>query len=168
MSFYKSFVVIICLSCSIAAADPDTLPPLKNGRAPKNFEEMWAGFDPQAEPLEVETLKEWEESDVVLRIVRFRIGVFKGKKARLAAIYGFPKSVLGTDERLPGLVQIHGGGQYANHKACLANAKRGYATVSIAWAGRISAPGYRVTPAEVKLFWDGKTDDPKYKLTTSV
>ena len=31
---------------------------------------------------------------------------------------------------------------------------------------RISAPGYRVTSNEVKLFWDGKVNDPKYKLTT--
>ena len=48
----------------------------------------------------------------------------------------------------------------------MANAKRGYATVSLAWAGRISASGYRISPAEVKLFWDGKTDDPRYKVTT--
>ena len=166
MKFYKLFVVIVCLSGSCAVAAAETLPPLNNGLAPKDLEEMWVGFDPRAEPLEIETLKEWEEGEVVLRIVRFRIGVFKGKKAKLAAIYGFPKRVAGTDKRLPGLVQIHGGGQYADYKACLANAKRGYATVSIAWAGRISAPGYRVTPAEVKLFWDGKTDDPNYKLTT--
>jgi hypothetical protein len=127
---------------------------------------MWAGFDPRAEPLEVKILKQWEEDGVVLRIVRFRIGVFKGQTARLAAVYGFPKGASRTGAKLPGLVQIHGGGQYADHKACLANAKRGYATVSIAWAGRISTPEYRVTPAEVKLFWDGKTDDPAYRLTT--
>ena len=95
----------------------DALPRLKGNQAPQNFEQMWAGFDPRAEPLEVETLKEWEEEDVVLRIVRFRIGVFKDRKAKLAAIYGFPKSVSGTNKRLPGLVQIHGGGQYADHKA---------------------------------------------------
>ncbi len=169
MKFIKPFFVVIfsCISASVAVGqEAETLPPLKDGRAPKNFEEMWTGFDPRAEPLEVETLKQWEEDDVVLRIVRFRIGVFKGKESKLAAIYGFPKSVARTDERLPGLVQIHGGGQYADHKACLANAKRGYASVSIAWAGRISAPGYRVSPVEVKLFWDGKTDDPKYMLTT--
>ncbi|MDH3584627.1 MAG: dienelactone hydrolase family protein, partial [Phycisphaerae bacterium] len=77
-----------------------------------------------------------------------------------------PKKLAGAGNRLPGLVQIHGGGQYADHKACVANAKRGYATVSIAWAGRISAPDYRVSPAEVKLFWDGKTDDPRHRLTT--
>ncbi len=80
----------------------------------------------------------------------------------MAAVYGFPKDAT----NLPGLVQIHGGGQYADYKACLLNARRGYATVSIAWAGRISAPDYRVGPSEVKLFWDGKTDDPDYKLTT--
>ena len=168
MKFIEPFVVIFTCMSALAAIgqEAETLPPLQDGRAPKNFEEMWAGFDPRAEPLEVELLTQWEEDDVVLRIVRFRIGVFKGKKAKLAAVYGFPKRIAGTDERLPGLVQIHGGGQYADYKACLANAKRGYATVSIAWAGRISAPAYRVGPAEVQLFWDGKTDDPDYKLTT--
>lgn len=157
---------IVLLGSAISAADRDTLPPLKDGQAPQNFEEMWAGFDPRAEPLEVETLHQWEEGDIVLRIVRFRIGVFKRSKATLAAIYGYSKAAVATEKRLPGLVQIHGGGQYADHKAVLANARRGYATVSIAWAGRISAPGYRVTPAEVKLFWEGKTDDPRYKRTT--
>ncbi len=166
LRFVESFVLSACLGCSLAVADPDTLPSLKDGRVPNNFEEMWAGFDPRAEPLEVELLTEWEEEGVVLRIVRFRIGVFKGKAARLAAVYGFPKTAARNRDKLPGLVQIHGGGQYADHKACLLNAKRGYATVSLAWAGRISAPGYRVSPAEVKLFWDGKKDDADYRLTT--
>ena len=80
----------------------------------------------------------------------------------MAGIYGFPKG----QKKLPALLQVHGGGQYASHQAVLTNAKRGYSTLSIAWAGRISAPGYMVTPNEVKLFWANKTDDPKYKLTT--
>ena len=143
----------------------DTLPPLENGVAPQNFEQMWSGFDPRDEPLEVETFHEWLEDGVTLRIVRFRIGVFKGQKATLAAVYGFPTK-LAEQGQLPGLLQIHGGGQYADYKACLTNAKRGYATVSIAWAGRISSPNYRVTPAEVRLFWDGATDHPNYKQTT--
>lgn len=158
--------ILLVTSQSQSAQNQDTLPALVGDTAPQNFEQMWAGFDPRAEPLEVETLQEWEEGGAVLRIVRFRIGVFKGKKATLAAIYGFPKNAKTAGQRVPGLVQIHGGGQYADHKACLANAKRGYATVSIAWAGRISAPQYRVTPAEVKLFWDDKNDDPAYRLTT--
>ncbi len=140
----------------------ETLPPLKDGKAPQNYEELWAGFDPLAEPLDTEILKEWEEDGVVLRVVRFRVGVFKGKKAMLAGVYGFPKG--GKD--LPGLLNIHGGGQYADANSVLTNAKRGYATVTIAWAGRISSSQYRVTPNEVKLFWDGKTDDSAYKVTT--
>lgn len=167
MNSIRSLLAFLFLGCAVGVGlEPETLPPLQDGRAPQNFTEMWFGFDPRAEPLEIETLKEWEEEDVVLRIVRFRIGVFKGTKATLAAVYGFPKQVRGRVEKLPGLVQIHGGGQYADHKACLLNAKRGYATVSIAWAGRISAPDYRVNPDVVKLFWDDKTDDPAYRLTT--
>jgi cephalosporin-C deacetylase-like acetyl esterase len=167
MKLLRELFVIVLVGCSVATGQvPETLPPLKDARAPQSFDEMWAGFDPRAEPLEIEMLKEWEEDDVVLRIVRFRIGVFKSQKATLAAVYGFPKSMFGREAKLPGLVQIHGGGQYADHKACLLNAKRGYATVSIAWAGRISAPDYSVTPAVVQLFWDGKTDDPAYRLTT--
>ena len=140
----------------------ETLPPLNGTAVPKNLEETWLGFDPQAEPLDVEILKEWEENGVVLKVLRYRIGVFKGKKAMMGAVYGYPKGA----KDLPGLVQIHGGGQYADYRAPLANAHRGYASISISWAGRIFAPAYTVRPNEVKLFWEGKTDDPNYKLTT--
>jgi len=140
----------------------DSLSPLKGGKAPQTFEELWAGYDPQKEPLETEVLKQWEEDGVVLRVVRYRIGIFKGQKAMMAAVYGFPKGGI----NLPGLVQMHGGGQFADYRAPLTNAKRGYATISIAWAGRVSAPGYEVNGETVKLFWDAKTNDPAYKLTT--
>ena len=126
----------------------DTLPALRGEKAPQTWNEAWRGFDPRKEPLEIEVLKEWEEDGVVLRVLRYRIGVFKRTKAKMACVYGFPKD----GRRLPGLVQIHGGGQYADYQAPLTNAKRGYASLSISWAGRISAPGYRVSPNEVKLF----------------
>jgi hypothetical protein len=144
------------------APQKESLPPLENGSPPRNIEELWTGYDPRQEPLEVEILKEWENDNVVMRVVRYRIGIFKGQKAMMAAVYGFPKG--GT--KLPGLVQIHGGGQYAQSEGVITNAKRGYATISIAWAGRITVPGYFVGPNEVKLFWDGKTTDPNYKLST--
>lgn len=147
---------------STAFAGDESLPPLKDGRAPANLEALWAGYDPRKEPLDTEVLMEWEEDGVILRVVRYRIGVFKGRKSMMAAIYGFPKG----GGKIPGLVQIHGGGQYADFNAVLTNAKRGFATVSIAWAGRINAPGYRVNPAVVQLFWDGATQHPDYKLTT--
>jgi hypothetical protein len=161
-SFSCLFVFFVLVGWQSLSFATETLPPIKDGKAPQSHEDMWRGFDPRAEPLEVEVLKEWEEDGVVLKVLRYRIGVFKGKKARMAAVYGYPKGAKG----LPGLVQIHGGGQYADYKAPLTNAKRGYASISISWAGRISAPGYTVRPDGVKLFWDAKTDDPKYKLTT--
>ena len=163
MQLFTLLFAIAFIGCSVVSgSEPDTLPPLKGSRAAKSFAGMWTGFDPRAEPLEVEVLKEWEEEGVVLKVVRYRVGIFKGKKAMMAAVYGHPRD----GKNLPGLVQIHGGGQYADYRAPLTNAKRGYATISIAWAGRINAPGYRITSAEVKLFWAGKTEDSKYKLTT--
>ncbi len=160
------FLMALLVSTTAVGQEQDTLPALKGEVAPRNFREMWAGFDPRAEPLETETIQEWEEDGVVLRIVRFRIGVFKGQATKLAAVYGFPQNAKVNGKNLPGLVQIHGGGQYADYRAPLLNAKRGYATVSIAWAGRIAAPGYTVNKDVVQLFWDGKTEDRNYKLTT--
>lgn len=166
-----AFTVQLAVYCPPATAgEPETFEPLGRNGAPQTFSQLWAGYDPRAEPLEAETLLEWTEDEVVLRIVRFRIGVFGGQTATLAGIYGFPKSTLsendGDRRKVPGLLQIHGGGQYADYRACLTNAKRGYATLSIAWAGRISAPSYRVTPSEVKLFWEKRTEEPSYRLTT--
>ncbi len=157
-------LIIVTFSISLISQSlrAETLPPLANGQSPQTYEELWAGFDPRAEPLDIELLHEWEEGGVVLRVVRYRIGIFKGEKAMMAAVYGFPKG----GARLPGLLNIHGGGQYADYRSVLTNAKRGYATITIAWAGRISAPEYRVSPNEVQLFWDGKTEEPNYKVTT--
>lgn len=161
-TFIAGFLFAAIVSGNILLGAEESLPSLKDDKAPRTFEEMWAGYDPRKEPLDIEILKEWEEDGVVLRVLRYRIGFFKGQKAMMAAVYGFPKG----GSKLPGLVQIHGGGQYADYKAPLTNAKRGYATISIAWAGRISAPGYSVNPEIVKLFWDSATNDPNYKITT--
>jgi hypothetical protein len=162
--FLKKILPIsfLCFLHLIKALPRETLPIIVEGNVPEGFEEMWKGFDPRKEPLEVEILKEWEEDDVILKVVRYRIGYFKGNKAMMAGVFGFPKG----SKNIPGLLQMHGGGQYADYKAPLTNAKRGYATLSIAWAGRISAPQYRVSPSEVKLFWDGEINDSRYKVTT--
>jgi hypothetical protein len=158
----KALIMSILIATSTTVMAGETLPVITDGQAPQTFEAMWQGFDPRAEPLDVEVLKEWEEDGIVLKVLRYRIGMFKGQKAMMAAVYGYPKG----GQNLPGLVQIHGGGQYANYNACLTNGKRGYATLSISWAGRISARDYTVDPSVVKLFWEGKTNDPNYKVTT--
>ena len=136
------WILSLCglLSLGIPASRAaDTLPPLVDGKVPQTFDELWAGYDPRAEPLDVEVVKAWEEDGVVCRVVRYRIGVFKGQKALMLGVYGFPKD--GT--KLPGLVQIHGGGQSANLNAVLANARRGYACISLNWlCNPVGVPGY--------------------------
>ncbi|CAA6692468.1 MULTISPECIES: NPCBM/NEW2 domain-containing protein [unclassified Lentimonas] len=112
-----------------ATVNAETLPPLKGGVSPQTVDEAWGDFDPRAEPLDVEVIKEWGEEGTVLRAVRYRIGVFKGQKAWMGGLYAFPEG--GKD--LPALVQIHGGGGMASKSACIDNAKRGYATLSVSW-----------------------------------
>ena len=58
---------------------------------PQNLNQLWEGYDPHKDPLEIEVLKEWELDGVVCRIVRYQVGVFKGAPARVAAFYAFPK-----------------------------------------------------------------------------
>jgi hypothetical protein len=77
--------------------------------SPQSVEETWAHFDPRAEPLETEIIRESIEDGIVLRHIRYVVGTFAGKKTRVAAFYVFPEG----GERLPGIVQLHGGGQRA-------------------------------------------------------
>lgn len=153
-------VVVVCLA-ALSPAKSETLPTFE-ADPPQNHKQLWDGIDVTSEPLDTEVLHAWEEDGVVLQVVRFRVGVFKGQKAMVAAVFGYPKG----QTNLPGLVNIHGGGQYADYRAPLTCARRGYAAITIAWAGRISAPEYRVSPREVNLFWQKKTDDPNYRITT--
>jgi hypothetical protein len=153
---------ILVLHSSLLLGADETLPPLKDGKAPQTYAELWSGFDPREEPLDVEVLAEWEQDGVVLKVIRYRVGIFKGKKAMMAAVYGYPKGAT----KVPGLVQIHGGGGAGTEEPVLANAKEGYATISIAWDGRIRSSGYPIDNEAKQLFWDDRKDDPKCRPTT--
>ena len=69
----KKSLIIFALSCLLAGklltAAEESLPPLKHGKVPQNLDELWGGYDPKKEPLEIEVLKEWEQDGVVCRIV---------------------------------------------------------------------------------------------------
>lgn len=126
------FIALLAgLVSSSLSAEKDSLPALKDGQSPQTIPEVWAGFDPRVEPVDTEVIKEWEEEGVVIRAVRYRIGIFKGEKAWMAALYAFPKGA----KNLPAIVQIHGGGGMASKEKCMDNAKRGYATISLSWRG---------------------------------
>lgn len=116
-----------------SAGAADSLAPLKDGVAPRTLDELWAGYDPRAEPLETTVVREWREEDVTCRYVVFTIGTFKGKRSRLAAFYAFPST---TKEKLPGLLGLHGGGQRASLVEVLFMARNRYAGLSINWGAR--------------------------------
>ncbi len=116
---------------------------------PQTVAELWADFDPGKEPFETEILKEWEQDGVVCRIVRYQVGVFKGTPSKVAAFYAYPKG--GT--KLPGLVQMHGGGQSAGLDCVLTDAKRGYASISINWGGN------KLNFGRTQMAYDGPQTD---------
>jgi hypothetical protein len=112
--------------------------PTADDAMPQSVEALWADFDPRRDPLETEVIREWGEDGAVYRHVRFLIGQFKGKPARMAAIYGFPEEAA---EKLPAVMHIHGGGQRASLAEVKFLVKRGYATLSVNWGGRGGGEG---------------------------
>ena len=52
---------------------------------PQSVIDLWADFDPRKDTLETEIIREWKEDGGVFRHVRYLIGHFKGKLARMAA-----------------------------------------------------------------------------------
>ena len=142
---------LLCLTALLAmltSVRAETLPPLKDGKVPQNLDELWAGFDPLKESLEIEITKSWEVDGITCQIIRYRVGVFKGQPATVAAFYAFPKGATA----LPGLMHIHGGGQSANLATVVTDAKRGYASLSLNWGGN------KMTFADGKLY-DGLNTD---------
>ena len=135
-------LTLLAFFCALRASADETLPPLKDGKVPQTFEETWVGFDPRAEPLDVEVLKEWEEDGMVLKVLRYRIGIFKGQKSMMAAVYGYPKS----GKSLPGLVQIRGGGQYADYRAPLSALRKASSIWQRRWRRIIPAPVHGLNP----------------------
>lgn len=125
------FVAVLGLTAATVATAQDSLPPLKDGKAPTNLAELWGDYDPRFEPLETQVVREWEENGITLRHVVFTVGVFKGKPARLAGFYGFVKG----SGRAPGILQVHGGGQSASLDSVRDFARNGYPCLSINWGG---------------------------------
>lgn len=118
-------------SRSVSAADD----------VPQSVEQLWADFDPRKDALETEVIREFKEDGGVFRHVRFVVGTFKGKTARMTAIYGFPdattvkSSSAGTNDKLPAVMHIHGGGQRAFLSEVKMLVSRGYAALSVNWGG---------------------------------
>jgi len=100
---------------------------------PQTVSQTWAEFDPRAESLDVEVIRETVQDDIVLRHFRYVVGTFGGKKTRVAAFYAYPKN----GEKLPGIVQLHGGGQRARPETARFWASHGYAAMTINWGEHV-------------------------------
>ncbi|MFC5456749.1 alpha/beta hydrolase family protein [Prosthecobacter fluviatilis] len=99
---------------------------------PQSVAELWADFDPLKDPLESEVIREWSEDGAILRHVCYLIGTFKGTKAFMSAVYGFPHQAQGL---LPAVMHIHGGGQRGSVAEVRLLVSRGYAALSVNWGG---------------------------------
>ncbi|MHC4982685.1 MAG: alpha/beta hydrolase family protein [Planctomycetota bacterium] len=100
-------------------------------------QDVWAGFDPAAEPLEIETIRRWMEGGSCLHEFYFTGETYKGEKVRIYAIYGAPASA-GKGKKakkLPGVLHIHGGGQTAALPWVKFWNERGYAALTFNWGG---------------------------------
>jgi len=117
-----AFLTLMTISSLLDAAE----------KIPTTVTELWADVDPTAEPLKTRVVREWQQEGLVLRYVTYHVGTFKGKPARVAAFYAFPRG----RRNLPGLVHLHGGGQRAFLHEVKYYASRGYACLSVNWGGR--------------------------------
>lgn len=124
-------MALLLLSRSLPAAE--SLRPLNENQVPQNLAELWSGYDPAKEPLEVEVVHQWQEDGMTVQMLSYAIGTFKSQKSRMGGYYAFPTKL---KESVPGLLHMHGGGQRASREMAEAAAANGYACISINWGGK--------------------------------
>jgi dienelactone hydrolase len=118
-------LVTLALLCNVAIVFAQDVP--------QTVEQVRADFNPRAEPLEVEVIRESIADGIVLKHVRYVVGTFGGKKTRVAAFYSYPEGGV----NLPGIVQLHGGGQRAISDTARFWASHGYAAVAVNWGEHV-------------------------------
>ena len=135
MKLLLKCVLLSLLSASVWAKD--SLPPIVGGKVPQSVDELWAGYDPRAEALDVKVIHEWDETyegkALKVQMLTFTVGTFKGTTSRISAYYAYP---VDSKSKVPGLVQVHGGGQRADKNTVKTDAANGYASLSLNWGGR--------------------------------
>lgn len=99
--------------------------------SPTSPQEVWAGFDPRQEPLEIEVLRNWTEYGACYTEFTFTGMTDKGTRVRVYAISSIPAG----KTRLPGILHIHGGGQTVQPRWLRFWNDRGYAALTFNWGG---------------------------------
>ena len=101
----------------------------------RSAQELWAGYDPRTEPLEIVVAKSWQEGAIQIEQLSFTGETWEGVKVRVFAYRGAPMQ----GEKLPGILHLHGGGQTASLAWVRYWAGRGCVCVSHDFCG--SGPG---------------------------
>jgi len=95
-------------------------------------QQVWAGFDPHKEPLDIKKIKEWSEDGADYQEFYFTSETYEGAPVRVYAIYAAPKG----GKNLPALLHIHGGGQTASPNWLKFWTARGYAAMTFDFCGK--------------------------------
>ena len=99
---------------------------------PQTVAELFSGFDPRADDLELEVVSDYISGSLRRKVVRYLINTWKGQKSYMTAYYACPEGQ--TD--LPAVLHLHGGGQRSSWSEVEYYANRGYAAMSINWGGK--------------------------------
>lgn len=97
----------------------------------ETLEDLWSGFDPRRDPLEIEVTRQWEEDGGRFEELCFTGETWQDEPVRVFAYRGAPCE----GENLPGILHIHGGGQTASLDWVKFWVKRGYVAVSHDFCG---------------------------------
>ena len=105
--------------------------------ASQNVMDFWNNYDARKAPLNVEVVQEWQSDKGTVQLVRYDLGKLTGSNKSaspiIAAYYGYPKGA----KKVPGIVQIHGGGQRASRTRVESWMELGYACISINWGAKV-------------------------------
>ena len=126
-------VILLCEVFFLEITFAESLKVIAEKDVPKSVRALYDGFDPDKEPLEVKVLKEFEQDGVIIQMLTFTVGKFKGVKSRISGFYGCPNDTKG---KVPALIQLHGGGQRAEIRSIKYAAQNGYACLALNWGGR--------------------------------
>ncbi len=119
-----SLLIVLLFSSIASSATAEEVPPTTP-------EEVWAGFDPRAEPLEIEVISREKKHGSIVTEFRFTGMTHEGSRVRVYAISGVPEG----KSKLPGVLHIHGGGQTADANWIRFWNERGYAALTFNWGG---------------------------------
>lgn len=118
----------------IAACSSDFLQAQKKDVGPmrlESFGDLWADFDPEARPLDVEVIRTETHDGIDVQVLRYTSLMWNGKPIRIFARYGHPEG----KGPFPGALYVHGGGGTASAAEVVDMVRRGYACLSFDWTG---------------------------------